>query len=68
MPKGLWYHSLVPFGNSIVMLGGIINKEIYELTCSDKIWKWTKMDQELSFGRYQFVAIPIPTSLANCEN
>jgi len=68
MLKGISGHTFVPFGDSLVLLGGKNNKEIYKLTCSNRRCSWTKMEQELSMGREHTVAIPIPDSLAKCGN
>jgi hypothetical protein len=43
------------------------NHEIYKLTCSNGNFHWTTLPQTLKIGRTEFVAIPIPDSLANCK-
>ena len=73
MPKALFIHSLVPFGQDVAVLGGWdsngkANKEIYKLKCSNRNCTWTEMDQKLAVGRYDFVAIPIPDSTAKCKS
>ena len=42
-------------------------KEIYKFSCSGdiKTCKWTKSKTVLKYGRWNFVAIPIPNSLAD---
>ena len=73
MQKALEFHSLVPFGKDVVILGGRdsnwkASKGIYKITCSNRACIWTKMEQELSVGRHSFVAIPIPDSVAKCKS
>ena len=73
MPKALFAHSLVPFGKDLAVLGGWdsngkASKEIYKLKCSNRACTWTTMNQELSVGRYSFVAIAIPNSVAKCKS
>ena len=73
MQKALEFHSLVPFGKDVVILGGEDSNEkaskgIYKLTCSNRACTWTTMNQELSVGRSLFVAIPIPDSTAKCKS
>ena len=73
MPKALEMHSLVPFGKDVVIIGGRDSNDkasqgIYRLKCSNRACTWTTMDQELSVGRYGFVAIPIPDSTAKCKS
>ena len=72
MPKALYGHSLVPFGMSVVIVGGKSNngeysKSLYKFSCSNRACTWTTMEQEMSIGRSSFVAIPIPESLAKCK-
>ena len=43
------------------------NHEIYKLTCSNGNFHWTTLPQKMKIGRTEFVAIPIPDSMANCE-
>jgi len=76
LPEALSGYSLVPFGKSIVVIGGSTDwgldsgygdvKGIHKLTCSNRACTWTKMAQELSIGRAWVVAIPIPDSIAKC--
>ena len=42
-------------------------KDIYKFSCSGAIntCKWTKSNTALKYGRWNFVAIPIPNSLAD---
>ena len=73
MPKALHDHSLVPFGKDVVIIGGYESdwkdsKGIYKMSCSNRACTWTTMNQELSVGRYGFVAIPIPDSTAKCKS
>ena len=46
---------------------GSNNEEIYKFSCSGAIntCKWTKSNTALKYGRWNFVAIPIPNSLAD---
>ena len=71
MPNALCDHSLVPFGMSVVIVGGTsmygYSKSLYKFSCSNRDCTWTTMEQEMSKGRYDFVAIPIPESLAKCK-
>ena len=43
------------------------NYEIYKLTHSNGKFRWTTLSQKMKIGRTEFVAIPIPDSMANCE-
>ena len=43
------------------------NHEIYKLTCSNGNFHWTTLPQKMKIGRTEFVAIPIPDSMANCK-
>ena len=66
-------HSLVTLGKSLVVLGGKgnfyedMNHEIYKLKCSNGKFTWEKLPQKLKIGRTEFVAIPIPDSMAKCK-
>ena len=73
MPKALFGHSLVPFEEDVLILGGYdsnrkASKGIYKITCSNRACSWTIMNQELSVGRTDFVAIAIPNSVAKCKS
>ena len=79
MPKPLYGHTLVPYGNDLVAIGGgdgykVYNHEIYKLSCSNGYpWisgycQWTQMRQEISVGRTYFVAIPIPDYMVDCKH
>ena len=73
MPKALDFHSLVPFGKDVAVLGGRdsngkASKEIYKLKCSNRACTWTIMNQELSVGRNSFVAIATPNSVVKCKS
>ena len=43
------------------------NHEIYKLSRSDGKFRWTTLTQKMKIGRTEFVAIPIPDSMAKCE-
>ena len=45
---------------------GANNKAIYKFSCNGdiKTCKWTKTNTELKYGRYRFVAMPLPNTLA----
>ena len=47
--------------------GGSISNEIFKFHCTGGIdtCRWTKSETTLRFGRSDFVAIPIPNSLAD---
>ena len=73
MPKTIRRHSLAPIGKDVVILGGSdsnykASKGIYKITCSNRACTWTEMNQELSVGRTDFVAIAIPNSVAKCKS
>ena len=76
--KRLRGHSLIQFGDSVIIMGGNgppgkllkpknYNHEIYKLTCTNGNFHWTTLPQKMKIGRTEFVAIPIPDSMANCE-
>ena len=72
LPKRIFGSSIVPFGNSLILIGGYdyddgFQKGFYKLTCSNRNCVWTKMAQELSVGRENFVAIPIPDDIVPCQ-
>ena len=67
MPEAVYGHSLVPFGMSVVIVGGYYSKSLYKFSCSNRACTWTTMEQEMSIRRVDFVAIPIPESLAKCK-
>merc|ERR1712150_338772 len=69
LPVGIFVHSMVPFGNGQVIIGGWNGQyqgKIYRVTCSNRKCAITKMDQELTIPRSSFVAIPIPDELSGC--
>ena len=59
--------SLYAIGGYSTDGSGYSNKVIYKYQCPGAIntCKWKKIDTELKYGRYRFVAIPIPNSLAD---
>ena len=62
--------STVPLGHGQAILGGlsayIPQKKIYVINCKKRDCFITTMNQELSYQRSYFVAIPIPDDLAGC--
>ena len=76
--KQLRGHSLIQFGDSVIIMGGNgpvgnlyyakknYNHEIYKLTCSNGNFHWATLPQKMKTGRTEFVAIPIPDELALC--
>ena len=60
-----------PDKKTLYAIGGIgpgsSNKDIYKSDCNSDIksCKWIKSNTELKYGRDDFVAIPIPNSLAD---
>jgi hypothetical protein len=70
LPTALSGHSMIPLGLGQVILGGKIynsyQSKIYHMTCSQRDFTVTKMDQELSVARERFVAIPIPDTISGC--
>ena len=70
MMVGKYHHQMVssPDKKVLYALGGANDKKgIYKLTCSGAIntCRWTKTRTSLKYGRQDFVAIPIPNTLAN---
>ena len=61
---------MVPLGLGQAILGGDgdgdYHTEIYHLTCSQQICQILLLNQELSFPREYFVAIPIPDAISGC--
>ena len=70
LPGDKYQHQMVASANKEILyaIGGSsgTQKEIYKFTCSEdiKTCEWKKTTVELKYGRYDFVAMSIPTSLA----
>ena len=71
LPIRLYAHSMVATENSLVVIGGVTDgeysKDLFELTCSETGCKWREMEQKLTIGRSNFVAMMVPDTLTNCE-
>ena len=71
MPVTKYYFQMVETldKTALYAIGGSSSnsKEIYKFSCSGAIntCKWTKSNTALKYGRWNFVAIPIPNSLAD---
>ena len=71
MPTAISDHSMVSLGFGQAILGGKDNdgngqSKIYYLACYLLICKISTLNQELSVGRSNFLAIPIPDSMSGC--
>ena len=70
LPVSLSGHSMVNLGLGQAILGGkhsgYATKKIYFLTCSQEICYVTKLKQELSVSRQDFVAISIQDDVSGC--
>ena len=44
---------------------GDYNKEVFKISCANKICQWSTTDKVLAFGREDTVAIPISTTICN---
>ena len=74
MPVTNFYFQMVSSADkkSLYAIGGLGSnndspKEIYKFSCTGSInnCQWQKSDTTLKYGRHRFVAIPIPTFLAD---
>ena len=73
MPVSKSYFQMVSSADkkSLYAIGGASGKEsgkeIYKFSCTGSInnCQWQKSNTALKYGRYSFVAIPIPNSLAD---
>ena len=67
LPKTLYGHSMVEIQGDVFLFGGYsysgYNLAIYQLSCSSGICSWATLNQALTVGRYNTVAIPVPDSL-----
>ena len=61
---------MIALGLGQVILGGKVynsyQSELYHVTCSEHYFTITKLNQEMSVPRKQFVAIPIPDATSGC--
>jgi hypothetical protein len=58
-----------PDGTGVVMIGGATTeKDLHELKCSSRTCIWTKLNKQLSVGRFYGVAMYVPDSFAVCEH
>ncbi len=60
-----------PDGKGVVYIGGLNNKNLYELRCvaiGDDDCQWTKMEQELQFPRDDFAVFYIPNDYVHCRH
>jgi hypothetical protein len=59
-----------PYGTGVVLIGGGMDtaNDLYELKCLSTICNWTKMEQTLTVGRSDAVAMYVPDSFADCHN
>ena len=62
MPKKLYGLSAVVLNGDLYTIGGG-QTAIHRLSCSSGNCAWTKMDQELKFGRAYQVSLAVPNSL-----
>ena len=66
----LFRHSMVQLGNGLAIIGGAgdgyIQAKIHLLNCMNRICSISTLNQELSVPRQQFLAIPIPDTIAGC--
>lgn len=51
-------------GNGVLV---VYQEKIHELKCSEQGCEWVKLEQELSVGRDDYVAMLIPDELVNCQ-
>ena len=75
LPRAIDAHSMLEYGNSLLLIGGVINSSsndpeisnlMLSLTCEARICFWTELSQKLSVGRLGMVTAIIPDSMANC--
>ena len=70
MPLELYRHAMVQLGNGQAIIGGggngIIQAKIHFLHCMNRNCSISTLNQELSVPRYDFLAVPIPDTIAGC--
>jgi hypothetical protein len=63
LPKPLYGHSMLEIQGDVFLFGGGnsgYDSAIYQLTCSSVICGWATLNQALTVGREDTVAIPVP--------
>ena len=67
---GLFKHAMVQLGNGQAIIGGddthSIQFKIHLLNCMNRNCSISTLGQELSVPREDFLAIPIPDTIAGC--
>ena len=64
LPRATGYSTMTEYNNSVILVGGLSNKYLYQLSSPDGTW--VEMKQTLKERRAAHVAFLVPDDIVNC--